>query len=82
MTRQEYLEERLVELEDRVAADSRCLQTLTRNVDRHYTASTRDSLISVAIRLHDTRVERQTVRDELRLRAQVESQRLELLGAE
>jgi uncharacterized coiled-coil protein SlyX len=69
MTRQEYLEERLEKLEERVAADSRCLQQLTRNVDRHYAASTRDSLISVAIRLHDTRVERQAVRDELRHRA-------------
>ena len=82
MTRQQYLEERLEELEDRVAADSRCLQQLTRNVDRHYTTHTRDTLISVAIRLHDTRVERESVRDELRRRARVEAQRLELLGAE
>lgn len=82
MTRQAYLEERLEELEDRVAADARCLQQLTRNVDRHYSTHTRDSLISVAIRLHDTRVERQSVRDELHRRAQVEAQRLELLGVE
>ena len=82
MTRQAYLEERLEELEDRVAADARCLQQLTRNVDRHYSTHTRDSLISVAIRLHDTRVERQSVRDELHRRAQVEEQRLELLGVE
>lgn len=82
MTRQAYLEERLEELEDRVAADSRCLQQLTRNVDQRYSSHTRDSLISVAIRLHDTRVERQSVRDELRQRSQIEAQRLELLGAE
>jgi len=81
-TRQEFLEERLEELEDRVAADSRCLQHLTRNVDRHFTTHTRDSIISVAIRLHDTRVERESVRLELRQRARFEAERLELLGAE
>jgi len=82
MTRQEYLEERLEELEDRVAADARCLQQLTRRVDQRYSSGTRDRIVSVAIRLHDTRVERQSIRDELRQRAQVEEQRLELLGAE
>ena len=82
MSRQSYLEQRLEELEDRVAADARCLQQLTRRVDTHYSTHTRDSLISVAIRLYDSRVERQSVRDELHRRAQVEAQRLELLGAE
>ena len=82
MTRQAYLEERLEELEDRVAADARTLQSLTRRVDQRYSTHTRDSLISVAIRLHDTRVERQAVRDELRQRERIEAQRLELLGVE
>ena len=82
MTRQAYLEERLEELEDRVAADARCLQQLTRRVDQRFTSGTRDSIIQVAIRLHDTRVELQSVRDELRRRAQVEAQRIELLGVE
>lgn len=82
MTRQAYLEERLEELEDRVTADARCLQQLTRRVDQRYSTHTRDTLISVAIRLHDTRVERQAVRDELRQRERIEAQRLELLGVE
>jgi len=81
-TRQEFLEERLEELEERVATDSRCLQHLTRNVDRHFTTHTRDSIISVAMRLHDTRVERDSVSLELRQRARLEAERLELLAAE
>lgn len=82
MTRQEYLEEHLQDLEDRAAADARCLRDITRKVDKRYTSGTRDSIIKVAIRLHDTRVELQSVRDELRRRAKVEEQRLHLLGAE
>lgn len=82
MSRQEYLEERLEELEDRAAADARCLRDITRNVEKRYTSGTRDSIIKVAIHLHDTRVELQIVREELRQRAQIEAQRLKLLGAE
>jgi len=68
-TRQEYLEERLEELEDRVAADSRCLQQLTRNVDKRYTSGTRDRIVAVALRLHDHRTELASVRRELNQRA-------------
>lgn len=66
-TRIEHLEDRVEVLQDRVAGDARCLQQLTRNVDRRLTTSTRDSIVSVTLRLHDSRRELDAVRNELRV---------------
>lgn len=69
VTRQQHLEERVEELQDRVNRDARSLQQLTRNVDRQLSTTTRDSIVSVVLRLHDSRRELDTVRTELRLRS-------------
>ena len=69
MTRQEYLESQEQYLADHVAGDASALQQITRNVDKRYTSGTRDRIISVAIRLHDRRVELESVRRELNERA-------------
>jgi hypothetical protein len=82
MTRQEYLESKLEDLQVEVARYARTLQQLTRNVDKRYTSGTRDSIVSSAIKLHDLRVQLQNCKDDLRQRAKVEEQRLELLGCE
>lgn len=66
-TRIEHLEDRVEVLQDRVTGDARCLQQLTRNVDRRLTTSTRDSIVSVTLRLHDSRRELDAVRNELRV---------------
>jgi len=82
MTRQEYLEAELEELTDKCAADARALKSLTRNVDKRYTSLTRDALVKVALSLHDNTVKLDAVKKDLRQRAKVEEQRLELLGCE
>ena len=65
MTRQEFLESQEQDLADEVVRDARTLQHLTRNVERRFNSGTRDRIIQVAIRLHDRRVQLDTVRREL-----------------
>lgn len=75
-TRIEHLKEREELLRDRVASDTRCLKDIATSVDRRLaktggrlTASTRDSIVSVTLRLHDSCQELDAVRTELRVRA-------------
>jgi len=73
-TRIEHLEERVEVLQDRVVSDSRCLKEITSSVNRRLTSkgggrlttSTRDSLVTVTLRLHDSCRELDAVRTELR----------------
>jgi len=75
ITRIEHLEERVEVLQDRVVSDSRCLKQLASSVDRRLTSkgggrlttTTRDSLVSVTLRLHDSCRELDTLRTELRI---------------
>ena len=73
-TRLEHLKEREELLQGRVASDTRCLKDIANGVDRRLaktggrlTASTRDSIVSVTLRLHDSCLELDAVRTELRL---------------
>lgn len=72
-TRIEHLEEREELLQNRVVSDSRTLKAIANSVDRRLaktggrlTASTRDSIVSVTLRLHDSCRELDAVRTELR----------------
>lgn len=72
-TRLEHLEEREELLQNRVVSDSRTLKAIANSVDRRLaktggrlTASTRDSIVSVTLRLHDSCRELDAVRTELR----------------
>jgi len=71
MTRDEYLEAQKQDLADELNSTARSLSNVAKPIEKKpmlYKDSTRDSLIRLAIKLHDLRKEFQQVTDEIKRR--------------
>ena len=75
MDRLEYLKKRQEDLQDEFAIASRSLSIMGKGIEKRkivqYSKSTRDSIIQLAIELHDLKTELQDVSSEIKRRENI-----------